>query len=351
MAQEQILANLMMRLRDSRDVECKSLSMVSRKDILTVISCHGTHETTASEFLRHYPALMDPRKFLQLIAKYATKDILFWANSGRETPIVSLHNINELRLRAIKLMGERTPGGKDTLKRIIDIVKSHNRIDDPKHNMALVRPEVVYMCLDAWYKCISHSSTSDSTLPLGIPDTTAAQESLTLLLGTSGTQRVSLILSELLHDPLFHYCNILEISDHALLEWCASHSYRHVLDKLKVNNPCIKTTHENIKIRVEGIICPPALWAPEDDVESTAKDDDAMSIDSKSSLFAEDDDDDMEDDATQEPEYFQQCGCCLDNGMEDCLVNSDLRQPGQICSRCFSLGEFCEDRSPTSTLR
>lgn len=163
--------------------------MVSRRNILTTYSSYGIHKTTVSGFLRCYPALMDPRNFLQLITKYASKDIVFWANKGRKVPIVSCQNIENVRIRAIKLMSERTPGGKDTLTRIIDIVKSHNRIDDHKHKVTQIHPEVICMNLDAWYECISQSSTSDFALPLFFQDITAAQKSLTLLLGTYGTQQ------------------------------------------------------------------------------------------------------------------------------------------------------------------
>jgi hypothetical protein len=337
--------------------------MVSRRNILTTYSSYGTHKTTAPGFLKHYPALMDPRNFLQLITKYAPKDIVFWANKGRRLPIVSCQNIQDIRVRVIKLMGERTPGGKDTLTRIVDIVKSHNRIDDHKHKVTQIHPEVICMNLDAWYECISQSITADFALPLYFPDSGAAQKALTLLLRTYGTQRVSLILSQLLHDPLFPYCNLQDIPDRVLLEWCASHSYPHVLDKLKVNNPRIRTTQENIETRVESLIRPPALWAPEDPMESTAEDDtksidsnnslfmdhddDTKSIDSNNSLFM--DDDDMEDAATQGSgsvdHYFQCCGTCLDNGVTNCEIDSSLRQPGQRCTRCEGTGEPCEDRS------
>lgn len=157
---------------------------------------------------------------------------------------------------------------------------------------------------------------------------------------------VSHILSELLYDPLFPYCNLQDIPDRVLLEWCASHSYPHVLNKLKVNNPRIRTTQENIKIRVESLIRPPALWGPEDPVESTAEDDN-KSIDSNNSLFT--DNDDTEVAATQGSEsadnYFQCCGTCLDNGVTNCEFDSSPRQPGQRCTRCEETGEPCEDRS------
>lgn len=253
------------------------------------------------------------------------------------------------RRKVIKLMSERIPGGEETLKKIIDIVKSHNRLDDRKYKFTHIRPEVICMNVDSWYECISQSTASDvHTLPLYFRYFVESQEALTLLLGNSGTQRVSLTLSELLHDPLFPYRNLQDIPDDMLLEWCASHSYPHMMDKPKVNNPCVRITQENIRIRIESLIHPPVFWIPETAVESTAEDD-TMSIDSRDSLFA--DDEDMEDATTQGPkpfvEYFQRCGSCLDNGVANCKVDTSLRQPGQLCTRCESLGEPCEDRSPS----
>jgi hypothetical protein len=363
MAHSEIIADLMAKLRHSRSMielfgvdhaedfnQGESSPTTPHKNTLTKSSSYSdTRKATRSEFLRSYPALMDPRKFLQLITKYTTEDILLWANQGRQLPILSSTNMYMLRKKVLKLMGQRTPGGEDTLKKIVNIVKSHNRLDGFTHRFTQIRPEVVCMNMDAWYECVSQSTTPDlHTLPLYIrysPE--AQQEALTLLLGNSGTQRISLISSELLHDPLCPYRSLQDIPDDVLLELCASHSYPHVLDKLKVNNPCIKTTQENIETRIRSLIRPPVLWIPEVAVESTAEDD-SMSIDSRDSLFT--DADDMDDSATPEPksaeEYFEHCGTCLDNGMTACEVGTGLRQPGQRCSRCESLGEPCEDRSP-----
>lgn len=357
MAHFEITSDLMAKLRHSRTMielfgddhakdfnEGKSSPVIPCKSTLTDSSSrYGGHKFTTSNFLQHYPALMDPRNFLQLITKYSATDILLWANNGRQLPILSNGIMFTHRKKVIKLMSERTPGGEETLKNIIDIAKSHNRLDDRKHKFTHIRPEVICMNMDAWYECISQSTTSDvHTLPLYFRYFIDSQEALTLLLGNSGTQRVSLTLSELLHDPLFPYRNFQDIPDDVLLEWCASHSYPHVLDKLKVNNPCVRITPENIKIRVESLIHPPVLWIPEIADESTAEDD-TMSIDSRDSLFA--DDEDMEDEPVVK--HFQRCGSCLDNGVASCKVDTSLRQPGQLCTRCESLGQPCEDRSPT----
>jgi hypothetical protein len=355
MAHSEIIADLMAKLRHSRNMielfgddhtgdfsQVESSQTIPRKIILTrSSSCLDTCKVTTSEFLRHYPALMDPGKFLQLITKYTTEDLLLWANKGRQLPILSSTNMYMLRKKVLKLMGQRTPGGEDTLKKIIDIVKSHNRLDGFTHKFTQIRPEVVCMNMDAWYECISQSTTSElHMLPLYFTySSEALQEALTLLLGNSGTERMSLIFSELLHDPLFPYHGLQDISNDVLLGLCASHSYPHVLDKLKVNNPCVKTAQENIQIRVESLIHPPVLWTPEIAVENTAEDD-TMSIDSTDSLFT--DGDDMEDAAASEPKsvekHFQHCGTCLDNGVADCEVDTSLRQPGQLCARCASLG-------------
>jgi hypothetical protein len=45
--------------------ECSS--KIPRKSILTPPSSSGARKATDSEFLRHYPTFMDPRKFLRLI--------------------------------------------------------------------------------------------------------------------------------------------------------------------------------------------------------------------------------------------------------------------------------------------
>ena len=221
----------------------KCSSMTPRKSILTSSSSSDTRKFTDSEFLRHYPALMDPRNFLRLITRYTGANILLWANNGRPHPIATLRDLYQLRLKAFKLMGERTPGGVDTLRKIVTIAKSHNRLDDERHAFTRIEPEVTCMNMDAWCDCIGQSTTSDfTTLPLYFGYHAAARETLTLLLGNNDQQRVSLILSGLMHDPLFPYHSLHDIPDHVLLEWCVSHSYFHVLDKLKVNSPCIGTT-------------------------------------------------------------------------------------------------------------
>jgi len=329
------------KLRHARSVKGKISSAVPLKSILTTSSSSGTHKTTASGFLRHYPALMDPRKLLQLIARHTTADILLWANNGRKLPILSSQHLYDLRKRSIKLMGERTPGGVDTLTKIIAIVKSHNQLDNPKRKFTQIRSDVV--CMNAWYDSISKSTTSGSELPLSFTKDADARTALTLLLGNNGTQRVSLVLSELLHDPSFPYCNLEDIPGQVLLEWCASHSYLHVLDKLMVNNPCITTTQADIEVRVESLIRAPALDTPQDVVECTAEDD-TMSIDSRDSLFS--DGDNMKDAATQVPEIvgddFRRCGTCNHPGVPFCLFNTESRRPGEVC---ILSREPCEDRS------
>ncbi|GAB7334297.1 hypothetical protein MBLNU13_g06329t1 [Cladosporium sp. NU13] len=347
MAHSQIIMDWMAKTRHSRNMielfgkdhekdfnQGKSSPVIPSENVLTTSS--GIQKPTTSGFLQHYPALMDSRKVLQMTVKYANKNIVLWANHGRQLPIVDTSIISRLHQKALKLIGKGIPGGQDTLRKIIEIVKSHNRLDDGKQNVTHIRPEVICMNIDAWYKCISNTTASGlSTLP------TDAQEIPTSPPEDSSTQHVSAIFSELLHDPLFPYCNLQDIPDDVLLEWCASHSYSHVLDKLKVNNPCIRTTQEDILTRIDSLIRAPVLWIPEDTIESAAEDD-SMSIDSRDSLFTE-------SSAAQRPEsvgeYFQRCGTCIDDGVADCQVDHDLRQPGQLCTRCESLGEPCEDRS------
>ena len=347
MAHSQIIMDWMAKTRHSRNMielfgqdhekdfnQGKSSPAIPSESALTTSS--GIQKPTRSGFLKHYPALMDSRNVLQMTVKYTNKNIVLWANHGRQLPIVDASIFGGLQQKAYKLIGRGIPGGQDTLKKIIEIVKSHNRLDDCKQNVTQIRPEVICMNVDAWYKCISNTTTSDSSTL-----SADAQETPTPPSGNSGTQRVSSLLSELLHDPLFPYCSLQDIPDDVLLEWCASHSYPHVLDKLKVNSPCIRTTQEDIMSRVESLIRAPVLRVPEDTVESTA-DDDSMSIDSRCSLFTE-------SAAVQGPEsigeYFQRCGLCIDDGESDCRVDNGLRQPGQICTRCESIGEPCEDRS------
>lgn len=96
MAHTEIIADLMAKLRHSRNM-IELFGDDHTKDFIqgessptnpcTIIltkssSCSDTRKVTTSEFLRHYPALMDPRNFLQLITKYTTEDILLWANKG-----------------------------------------------------------------------------------------------------------------------------------------------------------------------------------------------------------------------------------------------------------------------------
>jgi len=86
--------------------------------------------------------------------------------------------------------------------------------------------------------------------------------------------------------------------------------------------------------------------------------DDTMSIDSSSSLFM--DDDETADVVVQEPEptieYFPRCGNCIDDEISRCnfrhrrQVNRNghshpaRRRPGEVCTRCESIGKPCEDR-------
>lgn len=245
----------------------KSSLVLPDKSLPTPTNSSGTLKTTAttSEFLLLFPALMDPRNFLKLITRYSVTDIVYWANHGRSDAILDNHDVSVLKVKTINLMSEHTCGGKDTLEKIIKIVKRHNRLIDAdtrsirntrsnlrkKSNCA--SPEVTRKNIDTWYDCISKTTSKDLLkLPLYFKYTDKAKEKLTLLLGNNDYQHSSLILLELLHDPLFTYATLRDIPDDALLSLCVSHSYAHVLDKLKVNGSCGRVTDIDIKNRVEN---------------------------------------------------------------------------------------------------
>lgn len=305
------------------------------KSILTMGSSGGSRKITDSAFLRHCPALMDPRNFLQLITKFAAPDIVAWANDRRPECMLTLSHVNVLQLKAIKLMGERTPGGEKVLRQSLEVVRSHNRLHVGKHPFTAASRKLIPHSVDAWYQAVSKATTtSDVTrLPLYYSRHAVGKEALTLLLGSSGIQPMGLILHTLLHDPLFPYPSLEEIPDHVLLEVCTHYSYPHVLDKLKVNSQHITATQEDIKDRVERLITAGVLWKPTETMDN----------------------DHAQESESGDNQYHQRCGNCIDDGVVDCTVQlratrsghraNVARFQGQRCTRCVKLKHPCEDRS------
>jgi hypothetical protein len=325
----------------SSTVPCKS-------SLITGNSTARNTAATESEFLRQYPALMDPRNLLQLTTKFPITDIITWGNFAQPKHKLTKGTFRWIDQKALKLVGERTPGGMVLLQQVLNVARTHNRLDIGKHPWNLVGTTHVFPDLDAWYEAISNTTTSDVTrLPLYYYHFDAARERMTLLLGSSGLQTLSLILHDLLYNPLFPHSSHQDIPDHALLEFCTMHSYSHVVEKLKVNSPHIRTTQEDVKSRVESLIGARILWVPA-----------AGRVPPP----------DTEHDTTPETQtgdtYHNECNKCIVDGMTDCRFRvlrrstrsgqplTIKRKPGQQCTRCEGLGQSCEDRStklPIST--
>lgn len=122
MAHSHIIMDWMAKTRHSRNMielfgkdhekdfnQGMSSPVIPSESVLTTSS--GTQNPTTSGFLQHYPALMDSRKVLQMTVKYANKNIVLWANNGRQLPVVDYGIITRLQHKALKLIGKRIPGG------------------------------------------------------------------------------------------------------------------------------------------------------------------------------------------------------------------------------------------------
>jgi hypothetical protein len=297
--------------------------------------------TTESEFLRRYPALMDPRNLLRLTTKFPIIDILTWGNFAQPRHKLTKDTFRWIKQKALRLMGERTPGAIGLLQQVLDVARIHNRLDIGKHARKFVGTAHVFPEMDAWYETISNTTSSDVTrLPLYYYRFDAARERMTLLLGSSGLQPLSIILHDLLYDPLFPHSNLQDIPDHTLLEFCTMHSYSHVVEKLKVKSPHIRTTQEDVKSRVESLISAHILWVPAGSHVSPPN---------------------TEHDTTPETQtgdtHHNERNKCIVDGMTDCRIRvfrritrsgqplTINRKPGQQCTRCEELGQPCEDRS------
>jgi hypothetical protein len=296
---------------------------------------------TKSEFLLQYPALMDPRNFLRLITKFPISDIITWGNFAQPREELTRMTLRSIENKVFKLMGERAPGGMDLLKQVLEVARAHNRLDIGKHRYKRGGTDLVFSDMDAWYEAISNNTTSDvARLPLYYYTVAAASEQLTLLLGSSGLQPLSVILHDLLYDPLFPHSTLQDIADHALLEFCTMHSYAHAVEKLKVNSPYIRTTQEDVKNRVEELITARILWVP---------------------VAGQVPPPNTEQDATPDTQtgdtYLNECNKCVVDGATDCRIRvfgrvtrswqplTIKRKAGQQCTRCEDLGQVCEDRS------
>jgi hypothetical protein len=297
----------------------------------------------AFQFFLAHKALMDPHAFLKLTTRYTSMEILSWANEGIKRSILSEQQLRALTQTAISQVTQHIDSGDEILRNAVEFARQHNRLHC--YRMALNRQQqrrkgvtLVSQDIDSWYNCISDVVASDDKIH---------KQSWSKSFRGSATP-FGRILGELLYDPLFTYRSLLEIPDRVLLEFCISHSYEHVSDKISLNNGHCRVRPQEIINRVYSVLHDPAVWDIATTTTQTSTRENALlNIQLRPHTVAS-------PAATRirtptVDDYFKRCANCIDVGAKHCATKkvegkSPCRQPGQQCTKCTTLGVPCTDR-------
>jgi hypothetical protein len=191
--------------------------------------------------------------------------------------------------------------------------------------------------IESWYSLISHATESDDEI---------RKKSWSKSFRGSATP-FGRILGELLYDHIFTYSSLQDIPDRVLLEYCISHSYEHVADKVNLNNANGRICPQDIIKRVERVLHDPSVWDIATTTTQTSTKEKALpTIQLLPHTVAPAV---IRVEAPTADDYFKRCANCIDIGHKACTTkkvdgNSPGRQPGQHCTRCKTLGVACIDR-------
>ena len=305
----------------------------------------SSQPAVAHRFHLAHKALMEPHAFLKLTTRYTSREILKWANEDVRHPILNEQQLRELSQTAMIQVTQHIGDG-EVMRNAVEFARQHNRLHCYRMGLNSQQQRrkgvtLVSQDMDSWYNHLSHAVESDDKIH---------KRSWSKSFRGSATP-FGRILGELLHDPLFTYRNLEEISDRVLLELCISHSYEHIFDKLSLNNGHCHVHPQDIIHRVERALHDPAVWDIATTTTYTSTKEKALptfqllthTVAPPAVLCMEVPTTPTADD------YYKKCANCLDIGAKFCTTKrvagkNASRQPGQQCTKCTTLGVACTDR-------
>jgi hypothetical protein len=228
----------------------------------------------------------------------------------------------------------------------MQFARQHNRLHcfhmtTSSHHQRRKGTTLVSQDIDSWYNRISNpAETSDKV----------QKRSWSKAYGGSAAP-FGKIFGDLMYDPLFTYLSIQAIPDRVLLEYCISHSYEHVADKINLNNADAGVSPQDVVNHIEMVLHDPAVWDIAITTTQTSKREKTLptiqllphAVAPPAAVRVEVPGPPTADD------YFKKCANCIDTGSKSCLTTrvqgrNPSRQPGQHCTKCKTLGVVCTDR-------
>ncbi|KAM0722374.1 hypothetical protein Q7P37_001815 [Cladosporium fusiforme] len=213
----------------------KSSSLTPNSSSTTTEQNSGKEDSWTVEFMNMHPALMVTRNFLQLITRYTNKEIAAWYLRDNKELFIDCNDVCEFTSKVLVILGEKVVGGRQTLNAALDITRKHHRDQ-----------QTVLFALG------SHEASGIPALAQNSFERT--EGSLILSGGFDALTPLSTLLRELLLDPLFPFRTLEEIPHALFLELCISHSYVHVIEMLKVNNPEVRLTQKDLSAHTEKLL-------------------------------------------------------------------------------------------------
>ena len=235
------------------------------------------------------------------------------------------------------------------LRNTIQIARQHHRFhcyhnNTNSHHQRRKGAALVSQDMESWYSRISHAVESD----------VKEKKKWSQAYGGSAAS-LGKILGDLMYDTSFTYRSLQEIPDRVVLEYCISHSYEHVADKINLNNARAETRPQDVADRVKMVLHDPAVWDIAITTTQTSTKEKTLPktlptiqllphvvappsvvrIQAPGPPTADD--------------YFKKCANCLDIGAKSCLTKrvhgkNSSRKPGQHCTKCRTLKVECTDR-------
>jgi hypothetical protein len=318
----------------------------------SVVSTSMTNNTTSAQptiafhFFMAHKALMDPQNFLQLTTRYTNKEILAWANEELKRSVLDEKQLKKISQTAISSVAQKIENGEEMLRNAMQFARQHNRLNcyhntTSSHHQRRKGTTLVSQNIESWYNLISNAAeTSDKV-----------QKRLWSKAYVGSATPFGKIFGDLMYDPLFTYRSLQAIPDRVLLEYCISHSYEHVADKINLNNADAGVSPQHVVNYIEMVLHNPAVWDIAITTTQTSTREKTLptiqllphAVAPPAAVRIE---------APRLPtadDYFKKCANCLDIGSKSCLIarvqgKSPSRQPGQHCTKCKTLGVTCTDR-------
>lgn len=254
------------------DVEMQSSDQASeqRESSTSIQNSHSIstdHDGTVRQsswvgrFVHKFPGLFAGFNFLQLITRYTNNEIVDWASHHSDGLPTSSSAFSQLKSRVILVLSEQIVGGELALKAALEIASKHHRVYQTRgrrHPRVRMGAMSVPENLNAWYAAVDKTLASEFTglsiCSLYSQYLEQVRDEVLFFSAIKPPRPLSAVLNELLFDPLFSFKDLAEIPRGPLLEMCMSHSYGHIVDKLKVNNPESQVTRTDISTHARNFL-------------------------------------------------------------------------------------------------